>query len=118
MAGVEVSSYALVYDLAGLPLQDSPFAGTQTVYHGVRLRPDLSTSRPYPGVPSAAICLADAVDADAQEIPFAPRALLKRQIQAARDAEFEVRLATELEFYLYWDDPREARRLGFQAPRS
>jgi hypothetical protein len=27
LAGVEVSSYILVYDLAGIPLQDSPFAG-------------------------------------------------------------------------------------------
>ena len=36
-AGVEVSSYALVYDLAGIPLQDSPFAVPQTGYHDVRL---------------------------------------------------------------------------------
>ena len=63
LAGVEVSSYALVYDLAGIPLQDSPFAGAQTGYHDVRLRPDLGTLRPYPGVPGTAICLADAVDA-------------------------------------------------------
>lgn len=27
--GVEVSSYALVYDLAGIPLPDSPFAGAR-----------------------------------------------------------------------------------------
>ena len=114
LAGVEVSSYALVYDLAGIPLRDSPFAGAQSGYHDIRLRPDLSTLRPYPGVPGAAVCLADAVDDAAQEIPFAPRALLKRQIQSAREAGFEVRLATELEFYLFWNDPREARRLGFR----
>src|SRR5215213_523008 len=63
MAGVEVSSYALVYDLAGIPLQDSPFAGAQTGYHDVRLQPDLSTLRPYPGVSGTAICLADAIGA-------------------------------------------------------
>src|SRR5918995_5995863 len=113
-AGVEVSSYALVYDLAGIPLQDSPFAGAQTGYHDIRLQPDLSTLRPYPGVPSTAVCLAEVVDATGEEIPFAPRSMLKRQIQAAQDAGFEVRLASELEFYLFWDEPREARRLGFQ----
>jgi glutamine synthetase len=113
-AGVEVSSYALVYDLAGIPLQDSPFAGAQTGYHDIRLQPDLSTLRPYPGVPTTACCLADAVDAAGEEIPFAPRSMLKRQIQAAQDTGFEVRLASELEFYLFWDEPREARRLGFQ----
>jgi glutamine synthetase len=114
LAGVEVSSYALVYDLAGIPLQESPFAGAQTGYHDIRLHPDLSTLRPYPGVSGLAICLADAIDPAGQEIPFAPRALLKRQVQAAQDAGFEIRLATELEFYLFWNDPREARRLGFQ----
>ena len=113
-AGVAISSYALVYDLAGIPLQDSPFAGAQTGYHDIRLAPDLSTLRPYPGVSDTAICLADAVDATGQEIPFAPRAMLKRQIQAAQIAGFEARLATELEFYLFWNDPRESRRLGFQ----
>jgi glutamine synthetase len=61
LAGVEVSSYILVYDLAGIPLQDSPFAGAQTGYHDVRLYPDLRTLRPYPGVAGTAICLADAV---------------------------------------------------------
>jgi glutamine synthetase len=113
LAGVEVSSYALVYDLAGIPLQDSPFAGAQTGYHDVRLRPDLGTLRPYPGVSGTAICLADAVNAAGQEVPFAPRAMLKQQIQAVRDAGFEVCLATELEFYLFWNDLREARRVGF-----
>ena len=43
-------------------------------------------------------------------MPFAPRAMLKRQMQAARHAGFEVRLATELEFYLFHNDPREARQ--------
>ena len=114
LAGVEVSSYALVYDLAGIPLQDSPFAGAQTGYHDVRLHPDLSTLRPYPGVREQRSASPTRLTAAGEEILFAPRTILKRQIQAARDAGFEVRLATELEFYLFWNDPREARRLGFQ----
>src|SRR5215204_2641792 len=114
LAGVEISSYALVYDLAGIPLQESQFAGAHTGYHDIHLRPDLSTLRPFPGVSGVAICLADAVDAAALEIPFAPRAMLKRQIQTARNAGFEIRLATELEFYLFQNDPADARRLSFQ----
>src|SRR5215218_8059727 len=73
LAGVEVSSYIFAYDLAGIPLLDSPFAGAQTGYHDVRLHPDLSTLRPYPGVPGTAICLADVVDDSGKEVPFAPR---------------------------------------------
>src|SRR5215204_5749346 len=88
LAGVEISSYSLVYDLAGIPLQDSPFTGAKTGYHDIHLRPDLSTLRPLPGVSGLAICLADAVDAGL-EIPLAPRAMLKRQVQAARNAGFK-----------------------------
>ena len=68
LAGVEVSSYALVYDLAGIPLEDSPFAGAQTGYHDIRLRPDLTTLRPYPGASGTAICLADVVDAAGKDV--------------------------------------------------
>src|SRR3954454_16745773 len=114
MAGVEVSSYILVYDLAGIPLQDSPFSGAQTGYHDVRLNPDLSTLRPYPGVPGTAICIADVVDDGGEAVPFAPRTVLGHQVEAARQAGFGVRLATELEFYLFHNEPREARHLGFQ----
>ena len=115
LAGVEVSSYILVYDLAGVPLQDSPYSGARTGYHDVRLLPDLSTLRPYPGVPATALCLADLVDEDGAEVPFAPRALLRRQVKAARELGLEVRLATELEFYLFETDLREARRLGYRS---
>ena len=54
-AGVEISSYALIYDLLGMPLMDSPFAGPHSGYHDIRLRPDLGTLRPYPGVPGTAL---------------------------------------------------------------
>src|SRR5215212_157968 len=114
LAGVEISSYILVYDLAGIPLQHSPFAGAQTGYHDVRLRPDLGTLRPYPGVPGTAICLADVVGDEGTEIPFAPRTVLNRQVEAARHAGFDVRIATELEFYLFHNHPREARQLCFR----
>ena len=113
LAGVEVSSYILVYDLAGIPLQHSPFAGAQTGYHDVRLYPDLGTLRPYPGVPGTAICIADVVDEAGEAVEFAPRTLLRRQLEAARQAGYEARLATELEFYLFHNDPRHARQLGF-----
>jgi glutamine synthetase len=112
--GVEISSYALVYDVAGIPLEDSPFAGAHTGYHDIRLRPDLATLRPYPGMPGTAICIADVVDGAGEVAPYAPRSVLRRQVEAAQAKGYEPRLATELEFYLFHDDPRDARRLGFR----
>ena len=111
--GVEISSYALVYDVAGIPLADSSFAGAHTGYHDIRLAPDLATLRPYPGVDGTAICLADVVDASDQRVPVAPRSVLRRQIEAARSRNYDVLLATELEFYLFWGDIREARRKAY-----
>jgi glutamine synthetase len=113
-AGVDISSYALVYDLAGIPLLDSPFAGAHSGYHDIRLRPDLATLRPYPGVPGAAICIADVVDAEGCEVPIAPRAMLRHQVDLATSSGYEPLLATELEFYLFQNDLREARRRGYQ----
>jgi glutamine synthetase len=40
--------------------------------------------------------------------------VLTRQVAAARYAGFDVRIATESEFYLFHNDPREARRLCFR----
>ncbi|MGH2618330.1 MAG: glutamine synthetase family protein, partial [Thermomicrobiales bacterium] len=60
------------------------------------------------------ICLADIVDRAGEEVPFAPRAVLRRQTEAAQGRGYDVRLATELEFYLFHDDPRDARRLGYR----
>jgi glutamine synthetase len=113
--GVEVSSYALVYDLVGIPLFDAPFAGPHTGYHDIRLRPDLATLRQYPALPGVALCLADAVDHNDREIAVSPRAILRRQEAAARSQGFDLQLATELEFYLFADDVRQARAKGFRA---
>ena len=112
--GVEISSFALTGDLVGVPLFDSPFSGPHTGYHDVRLRPDLATLRPYPAVDATAICFADVVDGAGIEQEVAPRTVLRRQVERAHEMGFTVRLATELEFYLFWDDPREARRRGYR----
>ena len=113
-AGVEISSYALVYDLVGIPIKHSPFAGAKTGYHDIALRPDLGTLRPFPGLPGTAICIADVIDADGHEVPFAPRSVLRHQVEKARECGFDVLLATELEFYLFEIEMRQARRLNFR----
>lgn len=113
-AGVDISSYALVYDLAGIPLEDSPFAGAHTGYHDIRLRPDLSTLRPYPGSPGVALCIADVVDADGREVALAPRAMLRRQAELAAEQGYEPQMAMELEFFLFSNNLHEARRRNYR----
>ena len=47
-------------------------------------------------------------------VAVAPRTILRRQVEAAGRRGYEVRLASELEFYLFRGHPREARRRRFR----
>lgn len=113
-AGVDISSYALIYDLAGMPLFDSPFAGPHSGYHDIRLQPDLATLRHYPGAEGTALCIADVVDAAGELVPYAPRTILRQQVEAARQSGFDVLMASELEFYLFRENVAEARAREFR----
>ena len=113
-AGVDISSYALIYDLAGMPLFDSPFAGPHSGYHDIRLKPDLDTLRHYPGAAGTALCIADVVDARGELVAYAPRTILRQQAAAAKHVGFDVLVASELEFYLFRECQSEARAMEFR----
>jgi glutamine synthetase len=112
--GVEISTCALTWTSSQDIVTTSPFGNWSTGWHDFRLQPDLSTLRPYPGVPRTAICLADVVDQEGQLIPLAPRTVLKRQVERARQLGYTVMMASELEFYLFRGSQREARLSGFR----
>jgi glutamine synthetase len=84
-------------------------------------KPDLSTLRRVPWLPGTAMVTCDVLDHHThEEVPHAPRTVLKRQIARARAMGFEPMMATELEFYLFeksfetlWDEGyRELRTVG------
>jgi glutamine synthetase len=65
-------------------------------------KPDLSTLRRVPWLPGTAMVMCDLLDHHThQEVPHAPRSVLKRQIARARAMGYEPMMATELEFYLF-----------------
>jgi glutamine synthetase len=66
--------------------------------------PDWTTLRVIPWLEKTALVLSDARDEDTRElIPIAPRAILRRQVERARELEYEPMMASELEFYLLRD---------------
>jgi glutamine synthetase len=84
-------------------------------------KPDLSTLRRVPWLPGTAMVMCDVLDHHThEEVPHAPRTVLKRQIARARAMGFEPMMATELEFYLFeksfealWDEGyRDLRTVG------
>lgn len=72
-------------------------------------RPDWSTLRALPWLAGTALVLCDAVDeATGEAVPFAPRSILKRQVQRLEALGFEPLMATELEFYVLRESYAEA----------
>jgi glutamine synthetase len=111
-----VCTCALTYDVTQTnqaAVEQIPFAGFHTGWHDFHLLPDLATLRQYPGSPSTAICLADLVDDKGDLLEFAPRQVLRRQVERARAQELHVLLGSELEFYAFREDLRTARLRRF-----
>jgi glutamine synthetase len=91
-----------------------PFAGFHTGWHDFVLHPDPSTLRPYPAVARTAAVMADVHTEEGEPVEIAPRWILRRQVERAHAAGFDVLLGSELEFYLFHQSYRQARAQGFR----
>ena len=79
------------------------------------MRPDLDTIRPVPWLEGTALVLCDILDHHThEEVPHAPRAVLKRQIGRLKELGFDVMMATELEFFLFEQSLDHIRKSGFR----
>lgn len=80
--------------------------------------PDWNTLRLIPWLEKTALVLSDARDESTGElVPIAPRTILRRQVERAREMGFRVEMASELEFYLLRESFEEAAEKGFQGLR-
>src|SRR5687767_4390277 len=76
--------------------------------------PDWSTLRVIPWLEKSALVLADARDEGTRAlIPVAPRTILRRQVERARERGFDALMASELEFYLLRDTYEKAAKKNF-----
>ncbi|HEX8692001.1 MAG TPA: glutamine synthetase family protein [Longimicrobium sp.] len=76
--------------------------------------PDWETLRVVPWLEKTAVVLADARDEESGElIPVAPRGILRRQVERARELGFTPLMASELEFYLLRESYEAAAEKGF-----
>jgi len=79
------------------------------------MKPDLSTLRPVPWLEGTAMVLCDILDHHThEEVPHAPRTILKRQIAKLADLGFDAMMATELEFFLFEKSFDDIRKSGFR----
>lgn len=117
-AGVDVCTCVYAWDLTqslGL-IESGAFAlcGMHNGLPDVTLLPDLATLRPAAWLDGIAICLADPFDRAHDEfLPLSPRTILKDQIAKLAAIGRRVQTGTELEFYLFRNEPRALRAAGF-----
>ena len=117
--GVDICTCAWSWDIEqGLELIDANRFALCGMHNGVpdvTLIPDLDTLRPAAWLEGVAICLADPVDVRSHEPQaISPRVLLKQELARLRGRGLTPLAGTELEFYLFRNDPRELRRSGFR----
>jgi glutamine synthetase len=76
--------------------------------------PDWETLRVIPWLEKTALVLCDARDeATGERVLIAPRSILRRQVERARELGFRVTMASELEFYLLRESYEAAAEKGF-----
>jgi glutamine synthetase len=80
--------------------------------------PVWDTLRILPWLDRTALVLADATDEETgQEIPVAPRTLLKQQVAKATDMGYRVKAGSELEYFVLRDSWEQLSETGWPVPR-
>lgn len=89
--------------------------GWQHGYGDVISQPDPTALRPLAWWPKTALVMADAVRPDGTPLAVAPRAVLRRQVERARELGYEPCVTSELEFTMYAETQQSLLEKGFAA---
>ena len=113
-AGTHACNYLLTVDMEMEPVPGYRFANWELGYGDFHLMPDLDTLRIASWLDKSALVLCDLQDDAAhQPVSVAPRSILRRQLQKASDAGYQVLAASELEYFIYADSYRQAHDKGY-----
>ena len=94
--------YLLADDIDMEPVPGYEVASWEKGYGDFVIKPDLATLRRTPWLEGTALVLADVLDHHHHEdLPHAPRSILKKQIARLKAMKMSAFFASELEFYLF-----------------
>ncbi len=108
--GTHACAYLLTVDMEMDPLPGFALTSWDKGYQDLTLAPDLSTWREIPWLSGTALVMADAVGEDLSPIAPAPRRVLRAQIERARRHGHALKMASELEFYLFRETYESAQK--------
>ena len=113
--GAHACDYLLTVDMEMEPVPGYQFANWELGYGDFHLVPDMSTLRRASWLEKSAFVLCDVKDEKSHElVAVAPRSILRRQVDAAKEAGYSAFAATELEHYLFRTSYREAAQRGYR----
>jgi glutamine synthetase len=118
--GMHACNYLLTVDVDMEPLPGYRYANWDKGYGDFAMVPDMNTLRLIPWLDKTALVICDVLSEEGDIVEVAPRQILKRQLERAKDKGYRVMCGSELEFFLFRDSYEEASAKGFQdlAPHS
>ncbi|MEZ4886560.1 MAG: glutamine synthetase family protein [Chitinophagales bacterium] len=113
--GTHSCNYLLTTDMEMEPVAGYAFANWELGYGDFHLVPDLNTLRMATWLKKTAIVLCDVKNEKTHEyVVEAPRSILRKQVEAAKNMGFEGFAASELEYYLFENNYRQAFNQNYQ----
>ena len=112
--GTHGCNYLLTTDMEMEPVAGYRFANWQQGYGDFHLVPDLNTLAVATWLEKTALVLCDVQLESGEAVQVAPRSILRRQTDAARDLGFAAYAASELEYYLFQHSYRQAAEMDYR----
>jgi len=116
--GAHFCTYLLGTDMEMNTPEGFRLMNWETGYGDWIAAPVWDTLRVLPWLDRTALVLADAIDEEShEEIPIAPRTLLKQQVAKATEMGYVIKAGSELEYYVLRDSWQELADQGWPTPR-
>ena len=106
--GTHSCNYLLTVNIEMDPQDGFRLANWEKGFGDFEMRPDVSTVRVLPWHAGSALVLCDYRHADGKLVEEAPRSVLRKQVEALARKRLTCRIASELEFFLFNENYREA----------
>lgn len=108
-------NYLLAVDVDMEPVPGYKSASWEKGYGDYVIKPDLGTIRLCPWLPKTALVLSDLLDHHTHElVPYAPRSILKKQIERLSTLKMKAYFASELEFFVFDQSFKDAYNGGYR----
>jgi glutamine synthetase len=113
--GVHACIYLFTVDTEMEPLPGFKLTSWERGYGDMKLVPDPGTWRLVPWLVKTALVFCDVYTEEGEPIEEAPRWILRRQVDRAREQGFVIKVGSELELYLFRESFDEARAKRYHA---